>query len=117
MDAHGRKMKTPPFAELYREAMDALDTACDLPPLALSREVDLAERAVAKLRDGLIEVLRAERRTARTAPLPRALERVNVALSLIVGVEYPATGIHRKMIEQARELLKEAEMLEFVNPT
>lgn len=33
------------------------------------------------------------------------LERLNVALSLVVGVEYPAAGIQRSSLEQAHETL------------
>jgi hypothetical protein len=35
-----------------------------------------------------------------------ALSRVNSVLSLIIGIEYPTSGIQRSAIEEARDALK-----------
>ena len=71
-------------------------------PADLKAEVDSAERAVAALRDELIERLR-----AAADPRTRdALNTVNVALTLVVGLEYPMGGVQREMLEQARDALQ-----------
>jgi hypothetical protein len=74
------------------------------PPVELKSEVDDAERAVVRLRDELIERWRSEPQE----PTGRALEQVNVALSLIVGLEYPMGGIERKLLEDAHHALQSA---------
>ena len=96
-----------PLAEECREAVAMLERALQEPPGALSEDVDVAERVVARMRDRLIEVLREGPQAADAARQRAALDRVNAALSLIVGVEYPAAGIQRKVLEQARDALKE----------
>ena len=90
--------------ELCREAIRLLDEALQKPPVQLKAEVDVAERAVATLRDELIAQLRA-------SPQPRVregLDSVNVALSLLVGLEYPMGGLQPKMLESARTTLQSA---------
>ncbi len=68
--------------------------------------MDVAEKAINRMRDRLID-------DARKAPpehqavLRAALHQTNVALSLIVGVEYPATGSQRKPLEMARDVLQD----------
>lgn len=73
--------------------------------MELEEDVDFSERAIVDLRDCLIARLRGHVREA-DVPLRAALDRVNVAVSLIVSVEYPAGGIHRKKIEQALDILQ-----------
>jgi hypothetical protein len=86
-----------------------LDQALYHPPMQLGKEVDDVEQMVTRLRDTLIHHLR-RNSTSSAAPRWRAaLARINMALSLIVGVEYPAAGIQRSSIEQARDTL--AQML------
>jgi hypothetical protein len=51
------------------------------------------------LRDELIAEL-------RTSGRRTGLDRVNAVLSLVVGLEYPAAGIQRNLIEQARDALQ-----------
>jgi hypothetical protein len=82
-----------------REAIRCLDRAMAELPAKLSEDVDEAERVLARVRDRLIELARRERRR------PVALDRVNVALSLVVGVEYPLGGLHRDVVRQAREVV------------
>ena len=71
-------------------------------PTELKEEVDVAERAVAALRDELIDLVRA----APEPGLSAALERVNVALTLVVGLEYPMGGLQRNMLDEARATLQ-----------
>jgi hypothetical protein len=92
---------------LCLDAVQTLEAALKLPPLQLTSEVDLAERAVARLRDHLIDQLR-QAPSGPAAPHRRAaLEQVNAGLSLIAGAEYPVAGIQRKLLEQARDVLKQ----------
>ena len=102
-------MSTQTPAQLCGDAIRLLSDALDKPPAELKAEVDVAERAVVAIRDALIERL-------RTAPTDRArsnLERVNVALSLIVGLEYPMGGLDRSMLEQARSILQAEQSTDF----
>jgi hypothetical protein len=94
-------------AELCREAIAKLDRARQEQPADLSEDVDEAERAAVQLRDQLIEQLRQGGAPAELAGTREALSAVNMALSLIVGVEYPAAGIQRKLIEQASTALRD----------
>jgi len=75
-----------------------LEDALNRPPERLGEEVDQVERELAALRDDLIKELRASGRRA-------GLDEVNAVLSLVVGLEYPAAGIQRDLVEQAREAL------------
>ena len=81
-----------------RRCLAQLEDALTRPPDRLGEEVDQVERELATLRDELIADLRANGRRA-------GLDRVNAVLSLVVGLEYPAAGIQRKLIEQARDAL------------
>ena len=93
--------------ELARSCLAQLEDALGRPPDQLGREIDQVERELAALRDQLIENLRRNGQRA-------GLDRVNAVLSLIVGLEYPAAGIQRDLLEQAREatraLLDSAEL-------
>ncbi len=97
----------PPLVELCRMAVAELDNGCGLPPFELGEEVDAAERAVVRVRDALIARLRAGGDGREVERWRSALSRINVALSLIVGVEYPSIGVRRKPLEQASATLKE----------
>lgn len=94
-------MSTPSSAHLRDDAIRLLQDALDKPPAELKAEVDLAEQAIVALRDGLIEHVR----QAPNDQIRSDLERVNVALSLVVGLEYPMGGIPREMLNQARVIL------------
>jgi hypothetical protein len=86
------------LAEVCDEAIRLLEDALKKPPAELKQEVDVAERAVVALRDGLIE----QRRESPGEQVQSSLDEVNVALSLIVGLEYPMGGLQRQMLDQAR---------------
>jgi hypothetical protein len=98
-----RAEQSQPPADLCREAIARLKQARQEQPRHLSEDVDEAERAIVRLRDELIDRLRREG-AARTR---EALKHVNAALSLVVGVEYPAAGIQRKLLDQASTALHE----------
>jgi hypothetical protein len=104
-DALGTPPSVDPSA-VSQQAVAELERALRLPPRELGEEVDEAERTVVRLRDCLIDRLRQDSATAEAPRWRAALDRVNAALSLIVGVEYPAAGLQRKSLEQARDTLK-----------
>ena len=88
-----------------QQAVDALDRSLGEAPAALTQDVDIAERAIAGVRDDLIRELRQAALDVDTSRCRRHLDEVNVALSLVAGVEYPTAGIQRKLLEQARDVL------------
>lgn len=98
-------MSQPVHDDDARTAVETLERALDLPPAELTAEVDVAERAIARLRNRLIAELRAAPAGDDTARRRQALDAANVALSLVAGVEYPAAGLQRKLLEQARDVL------------
>jgi len=85
-------------------AVAMIDDAMKRPPAELTYEVDLVERRIVGVRDRLIAILRGGGQPASRAR--EALDGVNAALSLVAGVEYPATGIQRSMLEQARDAIR-----------
>ncbi len=89
------------YQELQGVALAAVEDALARVPLECLSDVDVAERAINRLRDTLIDGLR------KGQPgLQPPLDQTNVALSLVVGVEYPATGSQRQGLEMARDTLK-----------
>ena len=97
-----------PFAEQCKEAVTSLDRLLEASPYPRFQELDVAERAIVRLRDGLIERLRQEGASAEAPRLRALLDRANIAVSLVVGIEYPAAGIRRQLLEMARDALKGA---------
>ncbi len=95
----------PALQQHCRSAIQALDHASGLPGGKVGEPVDEAERATVLLRDGLIDRLRQDGSDA-SAEYRSSLKQVNAALSLIVGVEYPVGGVHRKLLKLARETLQ-----------
>ena len=63
-----------------------------------------AERRVIRLRDAFIAALR---ENPQASDVRRRLELTNMALSLIQGIEYPASGKPRDDLEEAANLLAE----------
>jgi hypothetical protein len=94
------------LAQLCGQALAMLERALGEAPAPLTADVDVAERLVVELRDDLIERLRREPGNPLAPAWRAALQRTNAALSLVVGVEYPSGGVHRKLIEQARDTLR-----------
>src|SRR5437868_14441501 len=88
-----RDTRRRPPADLCHEALALVVDAVRKPPSELKAEVDVAERAVVRLRHELIE-------RNRENPEPRtrtALDKVNAALSLTVGMEYRMGGLQRQL--------------------
>jgi hypothetical protein len=95
------------YRRLQQAALAAVEYCLTLLPIHCLSDVDAAERAINKLRDRLIEGVRRAEPGAHATMLQDALDRTNIALSLIVGVEYPATGTQRKPLEMARDTLRD----------
>ncbi len=91
---------------LAADAYKSVETALGLVPIKCLSQVDFAERAIVRMRDALIDELRRE--PNKDEKYRRALERANVALSMVVGVEYPATGSQQKSLQMACDVLREA---------
>ncbi len=89
-----------------RGAEAALSRALSAPPQQLTRQADLAERQVVRARDNLIHRLRQDGSSPQSPRWHELLDQLNVALSLIIAVEYPLAAVQRQSAEQARDLLK-----------
>ncbi len=88
-----------------RAAIAALERAIQAPPLRAMQEADLAEREVVRARDAVIERLR-RNQDAEAGHLHAILDQLNAVLSLVVGIEYPMSGVQRQLMEHARDALK-----------
>jgi hypothetical protein len=95
----------PAIVALCREAIRLLERGLDQGTTELQQDVDKVENLVAKVRDCFIERLR-EGRDHEHARWRALLDEVNVAVSLIAAVEYPATGVNRAHTTQALKILK-----------
>ena len=94
------------LVNLHASAIQATEKALNTAPGERNTVVDGSERAVVRLRDALIEQFRQEQDGQRKAGLRNALDQVNIAVSLITGVEFPGAGIQEKPIRQAEDILK-----------
>lgn len=92
-------------AEQVREAVYTLERAMISPPLQMSREVSTALRTMVRVREKINEWLRQDTLPADAENWRKALERMDCAQSLIVGLNYPGIGARRKPVERAREVL------------
>ena len=93
------------FAEHHQEAQRTLQGILDKPPLELRDDLDRAEVHLVAMRDEMRCLIRQEPNSPAKSARQNALSRVNVALSLVSGVEYPVGGIQRSSVEQARDVL------------
>ncbi len=91
------------MADECRAAIAALERAHAAPPFQFTRESDAALRSAVAVRDELIAQLEPGDATAHAA-----LDQVNIALSIIVGLTYPAAGLPRETIQHARSALQTA---------
>jgi len=92
------------FTKRCRQIAEKLERAASLHPRELLEEIDRLERELVVVRDDLILHCRQENVVA--GPLQAQLEQVNVALSLVIAVEYPVTSIQRSALKQSHEVLK-----------
>ncbi len=94
------------ISTLAERALNAVETALAAIPIKGISQTSVAERAIVRLRDALIEQLRQS--PDKNTIYRTSLERTNAALSLVVGVEYPQTPNQRTALEMARDALREA---------
>ena len=92
--------------ENCRDAIATLDRALQKEPQDIGTDVDLAEQAIVRLRDTLINRLRQQNASSSTSAQWEELKQVNVALSLIASVEYPGNGIHPEPLKTVRDILQ-----------
>ena len=90
------------IADQCRAATEKIERAMAKHGREFIREMDEVERMIVQLRDTLIDRLR---RDEADGPNHAALERINNALSMIIGLEYPIAGIRRDTLEQVRNTL------------
>ncbi len=95
----------PAIVALCRKSIRLLERGLDQETTELQQDVDKVENLVARVRDCFIERLREDRHHAHSR-WRALLDEVNVAVSLIAAVEYPATGVNRTHTAQALEILK-----------
>jgi hypothetical protein len=82
-----------------------LNEALQKPPQQLRDELERVEALLVIVRDRLIAARR--RGEPPADQIDDALRKINMALSAIVGVEYPSAGVQRKVLEHARDMLRE----------
>jgi hypothetical protein len=99
---------TRSVAELCRKSIRLLRKGLDRPPAELQLDVDKVENLVAKVRDCFIERLRQDE-SHQTSRWRGPLNEINVAVSLIAAVEYPATGVNRVHTQEALEIIEKIE--------
>lgn len=89
---------------LVQEAVDVVNAALDTDSTLIKKEIEAVEECVVRLRDHLIAHLRRQG-AQQAAALRPLLEQVNMALSLVVSIEYPAGGIHREALTETGAVL------------
>ena len=93
--------------ERCRQIAAKLDRSAQHHPRDNEKEIDEVERELVRLRDELIiECRRQGDPLSVSARGATRLGQINIALSLVVAVEYPITSIQRSVLEQARDVLK-----------
>jgi hypothetical protein len=95
----------PSFTKRCRQIAEELERSAKLHPREIQKKIEQIERELVTMRDELILHCRQED-GAGGGPMQAQLEQVNVALSLVVAVEYPVTSIQRSALKQSHELLK-----------
>ena len=91
------------FTKRCRQIAEKLERAATLHPREILEEIDQIERELVAVRDDLIWHCRQQNVAADA--MRAQLKQVNVALSLVVAVEYPVTSIQRSALKQSREVL------------
>ncbi len=101
-----RVSSDPQIVEYCKYVTEKLENAVSLKAADLQEQTDTAIRALVRLRDHVIDNMRSEQDSDGKREYKEFLDQVNIAISYSAAVEYPLTGIHRKMIQQADETLK-----------
>ncbi len=88
--------------EIIKAVIAKLDYIKALPVDELETGLDEVQLKIVDLRDRTIEKLRRQENPDQR----RLLQQLNLALSLIFGLEYPVTGFQRNKIQQTRDVLQ-----------
>src|ERR1051325_1900654 len=91
------------FTKRRRQIAEKLERAATLQPREILAEIDQIWRGLVVVRGDLMSHCR--RGNGAADAMRAQLEQVNVALSLVVAVEYPVTSIQRSALKQSREVL------------
>ena len=100
--------QTPESSEVAArldETLAALDAALMAPPADLKTATHEAILRVVRLRDLLIRRLRAATASEEQVADRATLDQVNVAISLMLGVEYPIDKMDSQPLAQAKGIL------------
>jgi hypothetical protein len=98
------------FKESFEGTLALLEKLMQMQPLSFKREVYVVEQSIVQLRDSLIGRLRGLNASNEKTRLSEILNRVNIAVSLIVALEYPAGGIQQELLQQIYDFLKDAQL-------
>lgn len=94
------------LGQIHQAVLDGLERVLTLPPRELRDELAQSGRLLVRMRDRLIEYLRRDTSSPATPRRREALATINAVLSLISGVEFPAAGVRRDSVAQARDTLR-----------
>ncbi len=94
------------MAGLCQKAVEQIEFALKQPPVKLDADADRSEQTLVHLRNALIGKHRQSRDLVEAQTANKHLRQVNIAISLVAGVEFPATGIHRKGLKEAKGVLE-----------
>ncbi|HZD41716.1 MAG TPA: hypothetical protein VE131_13410 [Terriglobales bacterium] len=93
------------LSDQIRSAIEELERAQQLDARELKEKVDDIQRRLVQIRDQLIDRLRRAEASPVSGRRHAGLDRINMALSLIISAEYPVTSIKRSALEKARDAL------------
>ncbi len=96
-------MSTDGFEELLQNVRRRLQEARESPPGEIKSEAYLIEKSVVQLRDYLIGRFRSD--AGKHPNIKESLDTVNMALSLVVGLEFPLSGMKKQLFDEALHLL------------
>jgi len=95
----------PEIRRLLNDVIEKINTHQNAEASRLESEMGPVQNEISLLRNRLIEYYREQNSPSTDSEIGQALSRVNTALSYVVGVEYPVSGIHRDLLSEAEKLL------------
>ncbi len=96
-------METADFDQLLADARKRVQDTKESGPSQIKSEGYLAEKSIVRLRDYLIE--RSREHGDAEANVKESLKKVNTALSLTVGLEFPLSSLKKKLVDDALKIL------------
>ena len=95
----------PEIRRMLNNVTERINTHQKVETSRLEFEMGLVQNEISLLRNRLIEYYREQDHPTMDSEIGQALNRINTALSYVVGVEYPVSGIHRNLLSEAEKLL------------